>query len=234
MHVEKKNKTNTKKECKDLYIDEWKLETYKENEKLKQKDVHIGKVPIKTVAEHIYLGNVIEHDGSNRKNILAQIARGQAAIKDILQILNGAYFGSFYFEALNLLRETMFLTVITHNLEVSFNLNARDLKLLSDLDMQLLRSCLSLGRKSSQTLILLELGLTNVDYFLKKKRIMYLHFLLTSDRSSLVATVFNQQVKGEGNNSWIQRVTKDLQELEINLSFSQISKITKGEFKDIV
>ena len=48
MHVEKKNKTNTKKECKDLYIDEWKLETYKENEKLKQKDVHIGKVPIKT------------------------------------------------------------------------------------------------------------------------------------------------------------------------------------------
>ena len=221
--LRRKIKQTPKKECKDLYIDEWKLETYKENKKLKQKDVPIGKVPIKTVAEHIYLGNVIEHDGSNRKNILARIARGQAAIKDILQILNGAYFGSFYFEALNLLRETMFLTVITHNLEVSFNLNARDLKLLSDLDMQLLRSCLSLGRKSSQTLILLELGLTNVNYFLKKKRIMNLHFPLTSDRSSLVATVFNQQVKGEGSNSWIQRVTKDLQELEINLSFSQIS-----------
>ena len=63
---------------------------------------------------------------------------------------------------------------------------------------------------------------------------MYLHFLLTSDRSSLVATVFNQQVKGEGSKSWIQIDTKDLQELEINLSFSQISKITKGEFKDIV
>ena len=67
-----------------------RVEVYQENTKLKQKDVHCGKVPIKSAKDHVYLGNTIESNGSNEKTILARVSKGQAVvIRDIIQILNG-------------------------------------------------------------------------------------------------------------------------------------------------
>ena len=235
MHVKSKgNNEKKEEECESLHIDEWRLETFEEEGKTKVKDVYKGKAEIKTEKEHVYLGNIIESNGSNRKNILSRVKKGQAAIKDINQILNGVFFGPFYFEVLMLLRETLFMSVITHNLEVSFNLTDADLKLLEDLDLQLLRGCLLLGRKSSRCLIFLELGLTNVSFIIKKKRVMYLFNLLTCDDTSLVSQVFREQAKKVERNSWTHRVIKDLEELEIGLSFEQISQMSKQQFKSIV
>ena len=151
-----------------------------------------------------------------------------------MHILEGTYFGSYYFEAMKLLRESMLMSVITNNLEVSFNLTSKDLKTLNDLDMQLLRGCLLTGAKSPQCLMLLELGLVLVSYLLKKKRILYLHHLLTVDESSLVVKVFRKQVSSLKKGDWVQTVLNDLKDLKIELSFSQIAGISKAKFKSTV
>ena len=132
------------------------------------------------------------------------------------------------------MRETMLMSVITHNLEVSFNLSANDMKTLNDLDLQLLRGSLLLGAKSSQSLMFLELGLVPVSFIIKKKRIMYLFHLLTTDNSTLVSKIFRQQLKSLKRGDWINTVIEDLKDLNLNLSFAQIANMSKNKFKDLV
>ena len=114
MHVKSKSKPR-KEECEKLEIEGWKVEKYKENSVIKQKDVYTGKVELKTVTSHTYLGSVIESNGSNKLNIQSRVSKGQAVIRDIFQILEGSFFGSFYFDVVKLLRESMLISVITHN-----------------------------------------------------------------------------------------------------------------------
>ena len=95
---------------------------------IKLQDKYKGKVPIKTVKSHLYLGDTVSSDGSNCLNIKSRVSKGHAVIKDIVNILEGTHFGDHYFEAMKLLRESMFLSVVTKNLEVSFNLTNKYVK----------------------------------------------------------------------------------------------------------
>ena len=164
------------------------------NSKLERRDVHVGEIALKQVNHHLYLGDIVENIASNRKTVLSRVAKGQGVGRDIKNILEGTYFGSHYFEALKLLRESMLMSVITNNLEVAFNLTQKDYKILNDLDIQLLRGCLLLGAKSPQCLIFLELGFIPVSYLVKKKRVLYLFHLLTTDESTLVSQVFSKMI----------------------------------------
>ena len=81
MHIESKKKDNkktketeVKKSCEDITIDHWEVETVNDGSKLLQNDVHKGQLQIKTVKNHIYLGSIIENDGSNNLNIKAKIS----------------------------------------------------------------------------------------------------------------------------------------------------------------
>ena len=113
----------------------------------------------------------------------------------------------------------MLISVLTTNLEVSFNLSVKDLKLLSDVDSKLLRAAMKTSARSSSILLLLELGLCSVEYILKKKRLGYLHHLLTVEGSPLVKQVFQQQVKTQTAGDWVKTVLKDLNDFNIELSF---------------
>ena len=114
--MERKKDENEREDtkCEKVTIDQWELETVKRGTKLKQEDTHKGECEIKTVNHHTYLGTIIENDGSNSMNLKSKLAKGQAAIRDIFQILNSTYFGSFYFEAVKFLRESLLMSVMTH------------------------------------------------------------------------------------------------------------------------
>ena len=62
----------------------------------------------------------------------------------------------------------MLVSVITYNLEVSFNLSKSDIKALDDFDLTLLRKALLLSSKYSKHLIILETRIISIEYILKK------------------------------------------------------------------
>ena len=66
-----------------------------------------------------------------------------------------------------------------------------------------------------------------------KKRLGYLHHLLTLEEESLVKVVF-QKLKNTNTKSWINIVSEDLKELEINLTFDEITRMSKEKFKTVV
>ena len=183
MHIEGKGEKEDRKDCEKVVIDAWKVEKERNGSTIELKDVHEGEIQIKNVEEYLYLGDLVRFDGSSKGNVKLRLNKGQGIIRDILQILEDIYLGPFSFEALKQLRDSMLVSVITYNLEVSSNLSKCDIKALDDLDLKLLQKAMHLSSKSSKHLIYLETGIISIEYILKKKRLMYLHNLLTSDDS---------------------------------------------------
>ena len=123
LHVEKKKNVEVPtKQCEELTIDEWAVEKEEKNSEIRMKDVYRGKIPLKTVGKHEYLGNWIQDDGSHCETIKDRVGKGQGASRDIIQILEGEVFGIHYISALKLLRNSKLISVLTYNLEAIPNL----------------------------------------------------------------------------------------------------------------
>ena len=123
------------------------------NGKVQYKDKHQGKNIIETVEDHIYLG---ELDRKKPKNIDSKIARGTGIVHEILMILNNVYFGSNFFEALKLMRESLLISVITNQSEVWVSTTEKEMKSLESLDSILLSRALQSIKMTSLCVMLLE------------------------------------------------------------------------------
>ena len=229
MHV--KGKSENRTECETVVIDEWETKKERKGSETQLRDVHKGEVPIRNVDEYLYLGDLIRSDGSSKGNVKLRLNKGHGIIRDILHILEEIYLGPFFFEALKQLRDSMFVSVITYNLEVSSNLSKSDLKALDDLDLTLLRKALLLSSKSSKHLIYLETGILSIEFILKKKRIMYYHNLLSSDDSSLSKKVLMAQIRDPKRTDWFKLVKRDLEDLNIQINPDEIVKFSKDSLK---
>ena len=63
---------------------------------------------------------------------------------------------------------------------------------------------------------------------------MYLWILLQKSLQELVKRVFLAQVEIKTKNSWVEKVKEDLLSVNINLSFKEISNLSKFQFKKII
>ena len=213
MHI--KGKGEKEVNCEKVMIDKWKIEKEKKNETIELKDVHKGEVQINTVEEYLYLGDLVRSDGSSKGNVKLRLNKGQGILRDILHILEEIYLGPFFFDAFKLLRDSMFISVLTYNLEVSPNLTKSDIKALEDLDLSLIRKALHLSSKSSRHLIYLETGMMSIEYILKKKRIMYYHNLLNSENPSISKDVLLAQIRKPKRGDWYKLVENSLEDMNL-------------------
>ena len=122
-----------------------------------------------TVEDQIYLGEVLSRDRKNSKNIDSKIARGKGIVHEILMILNNVYFGSNFFEALKLMRESLLISVITNQSEVWVSTTEKKMKSLESI---LLSRALQSIKTTSLCVMLLEMGMIPVRFFVMKKRMM--------------------------------------------------------------
>ena len=160
MHVGKKEN------CESIYIESWKKEKEYVDGKVTLKDTHGGKNAIDTVKEQIYLGENISTDASNKGNVEIKIAKGKGVISEIIYILNNIYLGAYFFKMLTLSRESLFISVITSQSEVWINVTEKELMQLEALDSLLLSRALLSSSKTSQCIMLLELGMKPIRYYI--------------------------------------------------------------------
>ena len=183
------------KECQSLFIESWMEENTYVDGKVVLNDIHEGKTSINTTDEQLYLGEILASNGSNEKNIQAKIAKGKGVINEIIFILNNAHFGSYHFQAFMLMRDSLFISVITNQSEVWINTTEKDLTHLETLDANLISRALQSNSKTSKCIMLLELGLKPIRFYIMQKRMMYLHKLLTKGKNTLASKVLHSQMK---------------------------------------
>ena len=151
-----------------------------------------------------------------------------------MKILDSIYFGDFHFEALVLLRESLLLSVLLHDIEVLHNLSLKNIKRLESLDHQLLRRSLATSPKASIHIIMLDLAICPLRFIISKKRILYYHHLLSSD-DNLAKSVLLKQMSDPIRGDLINFINDDLKKLNLNIfSPEQICNFSERQFELLV
>ena len=228
LHVGKRKE---KFKCQTLKVDQWK-EIEISSEEIE--DICDNECKMEESAQEKYLGDTISEDGRNIHNIKSRVAKGTGIISKILSILDGVPFGQYYFEVALILRESLLLSSILCNSESWYNVTKAELDLIESVDIQFLRRILNVPKSTPKEMIYLELGCTPLRYIIKKRRILFLHYILNQDPKSMLSKFLMTQIKYKKKKDWCVQVFTDLKELEMDGDIKQIKSMKKLELKSIL
>ena len=160
--------------------------------------------------------------------------KGWAIKAEILAILREIPLGRHEIEAGLLLRNAMFVNGVLNSMEVRYGVTDKDMRELEKIDEELLRQIIKTSPKVPLASIYLECSVTPLRYIVMKRRLNYLHHILTRKKSELISRVYYAQKRKPATDDWVITVQNDLKEVAIDLSESEISKMTKKTFKALV
>ena len=70
-----------------------------------------------------------------------------------------------------------------------------------------------------------------IRFILKARRLNFLHYILSDKEDSLLSNVFRAQCDNPVKGDWVNTAKKDLEKIDINLTFEEIKANTKETFK---
>ena len=184
--------------------------------------------------EEKYLGDLISADGKNIKNVKARVAKGTGIISRILTILEGVPCGKFYYKIAMILRESLLVSSIIHNSEAWHNVTNREMDLLETVDLQFLRRLFNAPRSTPKEMLYLETGCVPVREIIRKRRILFLHYILNESESSFLKKFLMKQIKTQKSKDWISQVIIDFKLLGLDFTLESIKNMKKTRLKIIV
>ena len=179
-----------------------------------------GEVMIKTYSES-YLGDIIESNGKNTKNINARCGRGWGIITNITMILREVCLGQFYYTIALILRESLLFSSMLLNSESWTNVTAAEVNQLEKIDKALIKKILSCPAKTTVCFLFLETAALPIKNVLMGKRIMFLHCLLNLPETDLTSRVFHAQAENPIKNDWV--LQKDTKSKMRNLNYESFN-----------
>jgi len=97
-----------------------------------------------------------------------------------------------------------------------------------------MRKVLDCPSKTPIHLMYLELGWLPLRFIIQSRRLNFLKYILDQKETSLMKQMFNEQKKKPNKYDWVKSVENYLKKLKINLSYEDISSMTKLSFKKLV
>ena len=219
--------------CPDLYLDTWKIQESLEVNTGKKvyNDKADVESKIKTSEEEKYLGDVITNDGKNTKNIAARRARGIGIVDKIFTYLDEVFLGPFYYQAALMFRTSLLFSSILLNSESWYNITESDLQQLESVDHILHRKLLESPRSTPINIMHLELGTLPIRFEIKKRRVLFLQYILKQNKDDLIYKFFKAQLRDPSKGDWVIQVKKDLIEINLDMPFENIEEMSKNSFK---
>ena len=106
------------------------------------------------------------------------------------------------------------------------------MKKLESVDEMMLRKLLKTPISTPKPALYLETGCVPLRFVIKRKRIMFLHHILTRSEDALISRVFWAQVEKPAKGDWCTVVREDLDSLGMNLTgFKEIAEMSQEKLK---
>ena len=113
------------------------------------------------------------------------------------------------------------------NTEAWYNVTKAELELLETVDVQFLRSVLKAPKTTPKEILFLEMGCIPFRDLIRKRRILFLHYILHESQDSMLQKFLVSQMKNMKPKDWITQVLKDLKDLKMNLKVEDIKEMKK-------
>ena len=160
--------------------------------------------------------------------------KGFGIIANILAIINELPLAHWKTMAGLRLRQAMFVNVILYNSEAWQGIKDKDLFVFEKADEALLRGILGAHPKIPIEALYLETKSTPIRYIIASRRIMYLHAILKKDETEMLRRVYEAQTNDPSPGDFTELVKQDRDLINLNLSDSEISRIPKQRFRNLV
>ena len=180
------------------------------------------------VTEKKYLGDIISFDMKNTKNIKEKSDRAVGIANRISTTLKERPYGSYYYKAAKLMRESRLIGTMLNNSESWINLTKSDIETLEKADTITQRSIFENKGNPSKEFMSLELGIVPVKFVIMEKRLIFLKYILEESMSSMIRQVFETPKKDSIKGDFIYLVQQDMEELCITYTEEEIQDMTKN------
>ena len=222
--------------CTAMKVDEWKeVEVVNEETGIDEiKDICNDKYEMEEKEDEKYLGDLISVDGRNVKNIKSRVAKGTGIISKILSILDGIPFGQYYYEVAMILRNSLLLSSLLCNSESWYNVTQAELNLIESVDLQFFRRILNVPKSTHKEMFYLEFGCIPLRHLIRKRRIMFLHYILNQDSDSILHRFLMAQIENRSKKDWIVQVLTDKNERKMNDDLNKIKQVKKSKFRNML
>ena len=120
------------------------------------------------------------------------------------------------------------------NSEAWVNLSYNNIRSLEQIDEALLSKILECNGNTSNAMKYLELGVYPIRYELRKRKILYLQYILKQEKSSMMYQVLKATCDNPTKNDFVKTCQQYLDDLDIKLSFQEIENMSKWTFKKLV
>ena len=139
-----------------------------------------------------------------------------------MTILEGIPMGEFYFSSM------------LCNSEAWYAVSKAELDLLETIDVQFLRQILRSPKTTPKEMLFLELGCIPLRELIRKRRILFLQYIVKESPQSMMYTFLEAQLKNRKDKDWISLVLRDIQELKLNLELEDLKKMKNSKLKLIL
>ena len=83
-------------------------------------------------------------------------------------------------------------------------------------------------------MLYLELGCLPYREMIRKRRLMFLYYILHEKQDSMIYRFLEAQMQNPTAKDWVTTLRKDLDELNLNVTFAEIKAMKKGSFKTML
>ena len=193
-----------------------------------------GSYEMKEVQEEKYLGDIVSGDGKNRKNMIARKNKVTGIINQIMTKLEEVCFGKHYFQVAVLWRNSYLISSLPTNAEAWYGVSQSDVDILERVDESLLRRILEAPVSTPIEMLYLELGVVPIRFKMMERRLNFLWYILHEDEETLINMFLQAQLKSPVHGDWGQTCYKDLEELDISLTISDIERMPEQSLRRLV
>ena len=151
-----------------------------------------------------------------------------------MSILNSVTLGMFYIQTALTLRDAMLLNSILVSSESWPSITVKQLKALEDVDISLFRKIFNSQMNSNKVLFFIETAKQPLRFSLSKRRLMFLHHLLTRDSNELIKKIYEVQKIKKTKGDWYLITNMEREKYSIHFTDNEISQMSKLKFKKIV
>ena len=131
------------------------------------------------------------------------------------------------------LRQAWFINSLLVNVEAWHNVLKKDTDIFTNLDNYLMKKILGAHSKVPTELLFLETAAFPVRFILASRRANFFHNILKRESNELVKREYCAPKENPSKGDWVHIIKEDTELLNINMSETKISMLSKNQFKNM-
>ena len=181
-----------------------------------------------------YLGFILSSSGDNLVNTTSIRNKSIGITKKIFTKLNSLKLRKYYFECGIIFMNVMLRSSILYACETYYNMKENEIRQIERIEEPFMRKLLDTKKGCPINQLYLELGQIPARFDIIRIRLSFLKYILNQEDASLLCHFFKLQLEKPTRGDWGSICKRDMNELDIQMTFDEIKEISINKFSAIV